>query len=353
MIVPMSFENFTRLLSENRGKPIYKKNDEEKKFDLVWTASPFSGFYYYCGVSFDEIYLAYMRQHKDWNPIKSIDLFVNTYLLNCVQFGTETKDIPMLGMMLTTPVPYAKEVSPTGHMTTAVWEMSEKRSIKDFEMSSFKMEKVSASKKLITGKVKGSKLRDVFAAITKRKVKASDISFEKPGTPETRQGMLEERPSKPASQIPSVPETLAADELPREEMEKMEELEKLLTPPLPKTASLERRVKEHYQIIKEDSGLALVESKTGLKIIDLETGRDIQEKSEKPMTPEEIEERVEDEMEAYPNPSEDQEGWIRRKIKKRKPHGILEHMDDDDEKRTIAKGGKKAKGKSVRNTNRS
>lgn len=338
----MSFENFTRVLNENRGKPIYKKDDDSKKFVMVWTSVPFSGLYYYCEVTFDQIYLAYMKQNKDWNPVKSIDLFVNTYLLNCVQFGNETVNIPLMGMPLTTPVPYAKEISPTGH--SSIWEMSEVKPVKEFDISTFKLVKVNANKKQIVGVRKKSGKKEVYANVFKKKVKSSDISFEKPETPETRQGVIEETPSKPTQQIPY------ADEMSVASMEEMEQLEKMIQPPIPKSSNLAVRMKAHYQIIKEDAGLMLVESEKGeYKIIDKETGKEIkEEKSEQPMSPQEVEKKVDDELDAYPNPSPDQEGWVRRKVKKRKPHGIIENLDDENEGKTIAKGSNKNKRKVVR-----
>jgi hypothetical protein len=329
MIVNLSFENFMRILNDNRGKPIYRKNDVESKFQLYWTSVPFSGFYYYCEVPFDDIYLSYMRQFNDWNPEKAIDLFVNTYLLNCIQMDTKTKEIKLGGMPLITTPPYAKESSPTSHI--AQWEISELKPVKEFDISTFKLVKENASKKRIEGRNKTTGKIEIYAVLKRKKVKASDVSFVKQGSPETRQAIFDGTsyvPTDPLARIPDEPYTYPGGIVETEsEMEQNEE---------PKT--FKERIKKHYSIIKEDTGLLLIQDQEGnYKIIDKETGKEINEESEKPLTNEDIEKKVEEELKAYQSPTEQQKQWIRRKVKKRKPHGVLEFLEGSKDVKKISK----------------
>jgi len=82
----VNFSDFERILTENQGKPIYKRNDD--KYVMFWSIG---GFVYQTEVTFKQIHESYKKQFGKQNNKASIETFFNKYLVDAYEEVSEYK----------------------------------------------------------------------------------------------------------------------------------------------------------------------------------------------------------------------------------------------------------------------
>ena len=330
MIIPLSFQNFWRVCVNNRIKPLYRVDEENKLFELLVTSDPFSGFYYKCTVAYDEIYVSYSRIHHDWDVKKAIDMFTNTYLIDCTRFGTPNETISLTGQIPNTvgTPSYRKEVSPMGYaMPNTEWDTIRLVNPAKVSPETMTIRSVNENTKHVIGKDKTTGKELVIATMIRRKPVKATISGPIPGTPETRQGAITGDDIRPVGKIPGKP----------------------VTYPDSKGTTIP---KNHRAIIREDKDIKLIEKENGeFEIVDKLTGKPIANKVEWKPSDEafEVDETFDPREEAkkmleleqlelknkqrkvkaiYEPDTKTKDEFIEHKKKKEKPHGVLEYLED-------------------------
>jgi len=89
----LKFSDFQRVLKENDGKPVYKREDD--KYSLNWTLG---GFSYYTEVTYKQIHSSYEKQFGRKDNKAAIEKFHDMYLKDAyvVVDSFDKEEIPLL-----------------------------------------------------------------------------------------------------------------------------------------------------------------------------------------------------------------------------------------------------------------